>query len=85
MNEVDEKEKLFRELLVHPKIKNINGKGLCFVNLGTPEYTWNVAKKCMEKVLLFSGSCTEMNIRISPPLTFQRMKSEKDVRLFWIF
>src|SRR5690606_41461324 len=28
MAEVAEKEKLFRELLVHPKIKNINGKGL---------------------------------------------------------
>jgi acetylornithine/succinyldiaminopimelate/putrescine aminotransferase len=63
MNEVDEKEKLFRELLVHPKIKNINGKGLMLaVNLGEPEYTLNVAKKCMEKVLLFSGSYTEMNI-----------------------
>jgi acetylornithine/succinyldiaminopimelate/putrescine aminotransferase len=34
MNEVEEKEKLFRELLVHPKIKNINGKGLMLaVNL----------------------------------------------------
>jgi acetylornithine/succinyldiaminopimelate/putrescine aminotransferase len=63
MNEVEEKEKLFRELLVHPKIKNINGKGLMLaVNLGTPEYTLDVAKNVWKKVLLFSGSYTEMNI-----------------------
>ena len=55
MNEVDEKEKLFRELLVHPKIKKVNGRGLMLaVELESPEYTLDVAKRCMEKGKLFS-------------------------------
>ncbi|MDR6547982.1 acetylornithine/succinyldiaminopimelate/putrescine aminotransferase [Chryseobacterium rhizosphaerae] len=71
MNEVAEKEKLFRELLVHPKIKNINGKGLMLaVNLGTPEYTLEVAKKCMEKgLIVFWQLYRNEYLRISPPLT----------------
>lgn len=71
MNEVDEKEKLFRELLVHPKIKNINGKGLMLaVNLGSPEYTLEVAKKCMDKgLIVFWQLYRNEYLRISPPLT----------------
>lgn len=71
MNEVDEKEKLFRELLVHPKIKNINGKGLMLaVNLGAPEYTLEVAKKCMERgLIVFWQLYRNEYLRISPPLT----------------
>jgi acetylornithine/N-succinyldiaminopimelate aminotransferase len=71
MNEVAEKEKLFRELLVHPKIKNINGKGLMLaVNLGSPEYTLSVAKKCMEKgLVVFWQLYRNEYLRISPPLT----------------
>ena len=50
MNEVEEKEKLFRELLVHTKIKKVNGRGLMLaVELESPEYTLDVAKRCMEK------------------------------------
>ena len=71
MNEVHEKEKLFRELLVHPKIKNINGRGLMLaVNLGTPEYTLDVAKRCMEKgLVVFWQLYRNEYLRISPPLT----------------
>ena len=71
MNEVAEKEKLFRELLVHPKIKNINGKGLMLaVNLGSPEYTLEVAKRCMEKgLVVFWQLYRNEYLRISPPLT----------------
>ena len=71
MNEVEEKEKLFRELLVHPKIKNINGRGLMLaVNLGTPEYTLDVAKRCMEKgLVVFWQLYRNEYLRISPPLT----------------
>lgn len=71
MNEMESKEKLFRELLVHPKIKNINGKGLMFaVNLGTPEYTLDVAKRCMEKgLIVFWQLYRNEYLRISPPLT----------------
>ncbi len=71
MNEVHEKEKLFRELLVHPKIKNINGRGLMLaVNLGTPEYTLDVAKRCMDKgLIVFWQLYRNEYLRISPPLT----------------
>ncbi|MGC4129415.1 MAG: aspartate aminotransferase family protein [Bergeyella sp.] len=71
MNETDRKEKLFRELLVHPKIKNINGKGLMLaVNLGSPEYTLDVAARCMEKgLIVFWQLYRNEYLRISPPLT----------------
>ena len=70
MNEMERKEKLFRELLVHPKIKNVNGKGMMLaVNLGTPEYTLDVAKRCMEKgLIVFWQLYRNEYLRISPPL-----------------
>lgn len=71
MKEVAEKEQLFRELLVHPKIKNVNGKGLMLaVNLGAPEFTLEVAKRCMEKgLIVFWQLYRNEYLRISPPLT----------------
>ncbi|WP_285270099.1 aspartate aminotransferase family protein [Kaistella rhinocerotis] len=71
MNEVDEKEKLFRELLVHPKIKNINGRGMMLaVNLGSPEFTLKVAARCMELgLVVFWQLYRNEYLRISPPLT----------------
>lgn len=71
MAEVAEKEKLFRELLIHPKIKNINGKGLMLaVNLGDPGYTLQVARRCMEKgLVVFWQLYRNEYLRISPPLT----------------
>ena len=74
MNEVEEKEQLYRELLIHPKIKNINGKGLMLaVNLGSPEYTLNVAKRCMDKgLIVFWQLYRNEYLRISPPLTISK-------------
>lgn len=71
MKEVAKKEQLFRELLVHPKIKNVNGKGLMLaVNLGAPEFTLEVAKRCMEKgLIVFWQLYRNEYLRISPPLT----------------
>ncbi|WP_262151667.1 aspartate aminotransferase family protein [Chryseobacterium foetidum] len=78
MNETDAKEKLYRELLVHPKIKNINGKGLMLaVNLGSPDFTLHIAKKCMEKgLIVFWQLYRNEYMRISPPLTI----SEDEIR-----
>ena len=78
MNETDKKEKLFKELLVHPKIKNINGKGLMLaVNLGTPDITIKTISKCMEKELIvFLQLYRNEYLRISPPLTI----SEDEIR-----
>ncbi len=79
MNEMEKKEKLFRELLVHPKIKNINGKGLMLaVNLGSPEYTLDVAKRCMEKgLIVFWQLYRNEFLRISPPLTL----SDEEIKI----
>ncbi|MBC7557358.1 MAG: aspartate aminotransferase family protein, partial [Chryseobacterium sp.] len=70
MAEISEKEQLFRSLLVHPKIHNINGKGLMLaVNLGSPEFTLEVAKRCMENgLIVFWQLYRNEFLRISPPL-----------------
>jgi len=71
MSRIDEKEKLFRELLVHPKIKTIHGRGLMLApELETPEYALEVAARCMEKgLILFWLMYSIQNLRITPPLT----------------
>ena len=79
MNEVEEKEKLFRELLVHPKIKKVNGRGLMLaVELESPEYTLEVAKRCMEKGLIVYWQLYRNEfMRISPPLTISKEEIKK--------
>lgn len=78
MNETDRKEQLFRELLVHPRIKNINGKGLMLaVNLSRPEITLEAARRCIEKgLIVFWQLYRNEYMRISPPLTI----SEDEIR-----
>ena len=79
MNEVEEKEKLFRELLLHPKIKKVNGRGLMLaVELESPEYTLDVAKRCMEKgLIVFWQLYRNEFMRISPPLTISKEEIKK--------
>lgn len=79
MNEVEEKEKLFRELLVDPKIKKVNGRGLMLaVELESPEYTLDVAKRCMEKgLIVFWQLYRNEFMRISPPLTISKEEIKK--------
>ena len=79
MNEVAEKEKLFRELLVHPKIKKVNGRGLMLaVELESPEFTLSVAKKCMEKgLVVFWQLYRNEFMRVSPPLTISKEEIKK--------
>lgn len=78
MEEVDSKESLFRSLLVHPKIKNVNGRGLMLaVNLQDPDFTLRVAKTCMELgLIVFWQLYRNEYLRISPPLTI----SESEIR-----
>jgi acetylornithine/N-succinyldiaminopimelate aminotransferase len=72
------KEKLFRELLVHPLIKEVRGKGLMLAAMvETPEITNEIIFKCQDKGLilfwlLFEGKA----IRITPPLTI----SEEEIK-----
>jgi acetylornithine/N-succinyldiaminopimelate aminotransferase len=74
MAEIAEKEQLFRSLLVHPKIKNINGKGLMLaVNLGAAEFTLEVAKRCMKNgLIVFWQLYRNEFLRISPPLNISK-------------
>ena len=72
------KETLFRELLVHPLIQEVRGKGLMLAAMvETPEITNQVIFKCQDKGLilfwlLFEGRA----IRITPPLNI----SEEEIR-----
>lgn len=72
------KEKLFRELLVHPLIEQIRGRGLMLAAMTKDtEITNKVILKCQAKGLilfwlLFEGCA----IRITPPLTI----SENEIR-----
>ncbi|AXG74966.1 aspartate aminotransferase family protein [Flavobacterium arcticum] len=79
MAQVLEKEKLFRELLVHPLIKEVRGKGLMLAAMtNSPAITDSVILRCQEKGLilfwlLFEGCA----IRITPPLTI----SEEEINI----
>ncbi len=73
-----EKEKLFRELLVHPLITEIRGEGLMLAAMTeSAEITDRVILRCQDKGLilfwlLFEGKA----IRITPPLTI----SEEEIK-----
>lgn len=73
-----EKEKLFRNLLVHPLVKEIRGEGLMLAAMTeSAAITDKVILRCQEKGLilfwlLFEGKA----IRITPPLTI----SEEEIK-----
>lgn len=72
------KEQLFRELLQHPLITSIHGKGLMLAPM-TPseEITNKVILKCKEKgLILFWLMFEPKAIRITPPLTI----SEEEIK-----
>jgi acetylornithine/succinyldiaminopimelate/putrescine aminotransferase len=74
-----EKEQLFRELLVHPLIKEVRGKGLMLAAMTeSPEITNKVILECHKRGLilfwlLFEGCA----IRITPPLTISKEEIKK--------
>ncbi len=71
MAEALEKEKLFRELLVHPLIKEIRGMGLMLAAITTSEdMATTIILKAQEKgLILFWLLFEKTAIRITPPLT----------------
>ncbi len=78
MDEVLAKEKLFRELLVHPLLTGVRGRGLMLAAMvRNPAVADQIILKCHEKGLilfwlLFEGCA----VRITPPLTV----SEGEIR-----
>lgn len=83
MAEIDEKEKLFRELLVHPKIKTVHGRGLMLApELESDEYAIHVAERCMDKgLILFWLMYSICNLRITPPITISKDEIREGCRI----
>ena len=73
-----EKEKLFRELLVHPLIEEVRGKGLMLAPIMASEEIANqVVLQAQDKgLILFWLLFEKRAVRISPPLTI----SEEEIR-----
>ena len=80
-----EKEKLFRNQLVHPKIKSFPGKGLMLApEVASPELSLHIAEKCMQKGLIIFWLLYETQfLRITPPLTIsnEEIKEGCDILL----
>jgi len=71
MQEVSNKEKIFRENLIHPKIKEIRGEGLMLAIEFEDEKLVNkiVNESLSNGLILFYFLFTKTTIRITPPLT----------------
>jgi acetylornithine/succinyldiaminopimelate/putrescine aminotransferase len=78
MTDVKKKEALFRSLLVHPSIKQVNSYGLWLAVLfDSFETNKRVIDKCIEQGVLTDWFLFAANaLRISPPLTI----SEEEIR-----
>jgi acetylornithine/N-succinyldiaminopimelate aminotransferase len=78
IEQVAQKEKLFRKLLVHPKIKEIRGKGLMLaIELDDVEVCRDIVHKGLDKgLIMFYFLFTQTSVRLSPPLTI----SEDEIR-----
>lgn len=85
INEVLSKENLFKSLLIHPAIKNINSFGLWMaIELNSVQECKNIIDQCIRQGLLtdwflFASGC----LRISPPLTIsnQQIKTASEIIL----
>jgi acetylornithine/N-succinyldiaminopimelate aminotransferase len=79
MNNIDEKEKLFKKILKHPLINEIRGRGLMLaLILKDKEVANNLVIKCLEKgLILFYLLFESKAVRITPPLTINK----KEIKL----
>ena len=78
INDVSAKEKLFRKVLNHPKIKEVRGVGLMLaIELGDAEICQKLVTRGIEKgIITFFFLFTDTAVRLSPPLTI----SEDEIR-----
>lgn len=79
MEGISEKENLFKTLLVHPKIKEIRGKGLMLaIQLDTFNNVENIGKQCIENGLIIDWFLhCDTALRIAPPLTITTTEIKK--------
>ncbi len=79
MKEVQSKEKLIRELLVHTKIKEIRGKGLMLaLEFNESTICQKVVSKGMELgIITFFFLFTDTAVRLSPPLIISESELRK--------
>tara|TARA_B110000467_G_C18314890_1_gene480789 strand:- start:168 stop:1346 length:1179 start_codon:yes stop_codon:yes gene_type:complete len=78
IEDVSKKEKLFREVLKHPKIKEVRGVGLMLaIELADAETCQKLVSRGLEKgIITFFFLFTNTAVRLSPPLTI----SEDEIR-----
>ena len=83
IDSINEKEKLFRKLLVHKKIKSISGKGLMLsLDLHDSMETIRVVESCMKDgLLLFYFLFNDSSVRITPPLTITIEEIKKGCKI----
>lgn len=83
MSEVDQKEKLFRELLVHPLIKTITGKGLMLaLEFESFEFNKKLIDQCIEDGLITDWFLFASNkMRIAPPLIINETQIREACRI----
>jgi acetylornithine/N-succinyldiaminopimelate aminotransferase len=76
IDQISNKEKLFRDQLQHPLIKKIHGKGLMLAPIfDRPEIPNHLVHRCLEKgLLLFWLLWEKKAIRISPPLNISEQE-----------
>ena len=83
VDSINEKEILFRKLLVHKKIKSISGKGLMLsLDLNDNRETVRIVESCMnDGLLLFYFLFNDASIRITPPLTITTEDIKKGCKI----
>jgi acetylornithine/succinyldiaminopimelate/putrescine aminotransferase len=74
LDEVGEKEKMFRTLLKHPDIRSVNGMGLLLsVEFESYEKNKAIIDRCVEKGIVTDWFLfNSYSMRIAPPLTISR-------------
>jgi acetylornithine/succinyldiaminopimelate/putrescine aminotransferase len=83
IEEVKEKEIMFRKLLVHPQILSINGKGLMLaIEFENEELNRKIISKCIENGVftdwfLFNAK----SMRLSPPLIISKEEIKRACKL----
>lgn len=83
INSVKAKEKLFRELLIHPAISAIRSAGLLMaVQVSSYEFVIKVSQECIKNGLVTDWFLFNSNaIRIAPPLTISTEEIKKACKI----